>query len=82
MRTYALERWNWSEKAKKWVFVQNQNGKRSYKYNISPPDEFEELSLQLIDLNQRLMEERDPERNVEIYKELIALSQRMQKMRK
>ncbi len=81
MRTYALERWNWSDKAQKWVFVQKSNGKRSYKYSIKPPPEFEELSFQIRNLNQKLMDEPDPEKNIELYKQLIVISQKMQAMR-
>jgi hypothetical protein len=81
MRTYALKRWNWSEKSKKWVYVEKIDGKRTYKYNSTPPEEFEDLSKQLRDLNQKLMVEKNPEKNIELYKDLIALSQRMQAMR-
>ena len=81
MRTYAIERWNWSDRAQKWVYVEKNNGKRKYKYSLKPPPEFEELSLQIRNLNQKLMAETDPERNIALYKQLMLISQRMQAMR-
>ena len=81
MRTFAIERWNWSDRAQKWVYVQKHNGKRSYKYSIKAPPEFEKLSLKIKDLNQKLMVETDPEKNLALYNQLIAISQRMQTMR-
>ena len=81
MRSYALNRWNWSERAKKWVFVQKTNGKRKYKYKLSPPSEFENYTFELRKLNQNLMREEDPDRQIEIFKQLMGLSQKMQSMR-
>jgi hypothetical protein len=81
MRTYALKRWNWSDKAQKWVYVEKNNGKRSYKYSKKPPKEFEDLSIQIRDLNQKLMTEKDPVKNIVLYKQLIGISQKMQAMR-
>ena len=80
-RTYAINRWNWSDKAKKWVYVVKNNGKRSYKYSKRPPKEFEELSQQIRNLNLNLIAEKDPEKNISFYKQLITISQRMQAMR-
>ena len=81
MRTYALQRWNWSDRAQKWVYVQKSNGKRIYKYSIKPPPEFDRLNLQIRDLNQKMMEETDPDKNIALYKQLMLISQRMQAMR-
>ena len=80
-RTYAINRWNWSDKAGKWVYVVKNNGKRAYKYSLKPPPEFEKLSRQIRDLNQKLIVEKDPVKNIAIYKQLISISQRMQAMR-
>ena len=81
MRLYALNRWNWSERAKKWVYVQKNNGKRKYKYKLKPPKEFDAFTLELRNLNQKLMIEEDPDRQIKIFKKLMILSQKMQSMR-
>jgi len=81
MRTYALNRWNWSEKAKKWVYVRKKNGKRIYKYKLTPPTEFDDLTHQMKELNFRLTNELDHDKNMELFQELMRISQKMQAMR-
>lgn len=81
MRTHGLNRWNWSEKARKWVYVELKNGERIYKYRDTPPKEFMELTKKLQVLNQKLLVEIDQNKNAEIYKELMIVSQKMQAMR-
>ena len=82
MRTHDLDRWNWSEKAKKWVYVTLEDGERTYKYQLEPPEDFIKLTRKLRELNQKLSETEDPRKNREIYKELMKVSKRMQSMRK
>ncbi len=81
MRKYTLNRWNWSERAKKWVYVQNIKGKRVYKYRKEPPKEFEKLVVRLSELNKRLMATEESKKKDEIFKEMMVLSQKMQSMR-
>ena len=82
MRTYGFFRWNWSEKARKWVYVQpGINNKRQYHYKASPPQEFVTLTMKLRVLNEKLMITKDYEQNQKIFRELMKITQRMQKMR-
>ncbi|MBD3198308.1 MAG: hypothetical protein GF317_24880 [Candidatus Lokiarchaeota archaeon] len=81
MRNHKLNRWNWSERAKKWVYVALEDGKRKYKYKATTPREFEALSIQIKELNEKLMMEDDFEKNNEIFKKMMLLSQKMQNMR-
>jgi len=81
MRKYGLNRWNWSSKAQKWVYVTKKNNKRVYKYQIEPPEEFIALTNQLKDLNHKLMEVKDHEENKKLFRELMELSKKMQAMR-
>ncbi|MFX0038899.1 MAG: hypothetical protein ACFFCY_02505 [Promethearchaeota archaeon] len=82
-RLFALNRWNWSQKAEKWVYVEiTRNGKRKYLYRIEPPKEFIELTIRMKKLNERLLEATDPEENINIFNELMTISQKMQEMGK
>lgn len=80
MRTYGLDRWNWSPKAKKWVYVECKDGKRCYKYRTSTPKEFEDLTHQIKELNRLMLEEEDIDKQDQIYRKLMVLSQRLQKI--
>ena len=51
MRNYMIHRWNWSNRTKKWVYVNLRNGKRVYKYQEETPKEYEDLTGQLRVLN-------------------------------
>ena len=81
MRTHGLNRWNWSDKAQKWVYVYLKDGKRVYKYQKTPPHSFDELTRKIKKLNRDLMEESDPERNADIYEKMMALSEQLQGMK-
>ena len=81
MRTHGIDRWNWSEKANKWVFVSLKDGQRVYKYQENPPEEFLELIRRIRILNKKLITEIDECKNAQIYKELMITSQKMQAMR-
>jgi hypothetical protein len=81
MRKYTLNRWNWSERAKKWVYVEKIKGKRVYKYRKEPPKEFEKLVVRLSELNKSLMATKESKKKDKIFKEMMILSQKMQSMR-
>jgi hypothetical protein len=82
VRKHGINRWNWSEKAQKWVYVElDDDGNRKYKYKLEPPQEFLELTLKIKELNNKLMVTKDPEENKKIYEKLMHISQKMQKMR-
>jgi hypothetical protein len=80
MRSYGLDRWNWSPKAKKWVYVEHRQGKRVYKYRESTPQEFENLTDEIFKLNRIMMEEEDAEKQTQLYKKLMILSQKLQQL--
>lgn len=83
MRTYTLDRWNWSERAQKWVFVtKEKKGKRKYYYQLEPPKEFIELTMEIKKINDLLMATKDPDENKRLFLELIEISKKMQNMRK
>ena len=76
MRKFTLNRWNWSQKAEKWVYVTTEEGKRKYIYQIEPPQEFIDLTMEMKKLNEKLMEIEDPDENKKLFLE------RMQTMRR
>ncbi len=82
MRTHKLNRWNYSETAKKWVYVNLKNGKRYYKYQNTNPTKFHELIVKLEHLNQQLQTETDHEKKKEIFKKMQKISHQMQNMKK
>ncbi|MHA1688554.1 MAG: hypothetical protein ACTSUN_04345 [Promethearchaeota archaeon] len=83
MRKYTPNRWNYSEKAGKWVYVEiDENGNRIYTYKLEPPPEFIELSRQISKINKKLLNTSDAEENKRLFEELIKISKKMQAMRK
>ena len=82
MRKYTLNRWNWSQKAEKWVYVESKSGKRNYKYRIEPPQEFFELTKEIKRLNDKLMATTNNKENARLFRELSKISRRMQEMGK
>lgn len=82
-RLFTPNRWNWSQKAEKWVFVEiTKGGKRKYQYQVDPPQEFIELTIKMKKLNEKLLNATDPEENTKIFNELMEISQKMQEMGK
>ncbi|MFX0105110.1 MAG: hypothetical protein ACFE75_06440 [Candidatus Hodarchaeota archaeon] len=82
-RLFTPNRWNWSQKAEKWVYVEiTKNGKKRYHYQLDPPQEFVYLTNRMKHLNEKLLNETDPEENAKIFNELMKISQKMQDMGK
>ena len=82
-RLFTPNRWNWSQKAEKWVYVEiTKDGKRQYQYKIDPPQEFIELTIKMKKLNEKLLETTNPEENMNIFNDLMIISQKMQEMGK
>ena len=82
-RFFSPNRWNWSHKAEKWVFIElTKKGRKKYRYQIEPPQEFINLTAKLKRLNEKLLKTTDPKRNIKIFKNLMDLSKRMQEMGK
>lgn len=82
MRKFTLDRWNWSEKAGKWVFVKiGKGGKRTYIYQLEPPQEFIDLTMELKKINQRLMNSNSDE-NLKFFEEMQKITRKMQSMRR
>jgi len=82
-RLFTINRWNWSQKAEKWVYIEiTKEGKKKYYYQVDPPQEFIDLTLKMKSLNEKLLITTDPEVNSKIFSELMKVSQTMQEMGK
>lgn len=82
-RLFTPYRWNWSQKAEKWVYVEiTKRGKKKYHYQVDPPKEFIDLTIKMKELNEKLLKTADPEENTKIFSELMKVSQKMQEMGK
>ncbi|MEE9376774.1 MAG: hypothetical protein V3V33_01920 [Candidatus Lokiarchaeia archaeon] len=82
-RLFSPNRWNWSQKAEKWVYIEiTKEGKKKYNYKVDPPKEFIDLTLKMKSLNEKLLITTDPEENSKIFRELMKVSQEMQEMGK
>jgi len=82
-RLFTSGRWNWSQKAEKWVYIElTEEGKKKYRYKVDPPQEFIDLTLKMKSLNKKLLETIDPEENSKIFSELMKVSQKIQEMGK
>ena len=80
-RNFTPNRWNWSQKAEKWVFIElDDNGKKNYRYKVEPPQEFIELTIQMKNINEKLLKTTDPDENTKIFNELMGVSKKMQDM--
>ena len=82
MRIHEPNRWNWSTKADKWVFVELKGGKRKYYYQENPPQEFLDLVNRVKEINEKMIDTADLEENEELYEELMEISKKMQIMKK
>ena len=82
-RLFTPGRWNWSQRAGKWLYVEiNKDGKRKYHYQIEPPQEFIDLTLKMKKLNEKLLQTIDPVENSKIFSVLMEVSRKMQDMGK
>ena len=80
-RLFTQNRWNWSERAKKWVFIEiAKNGKKKYKYQVEPPQEFVNLAMKIADINEKMLKAKSSETNEKLFNDLVNLSKRMQNM--
>jgi len=81
---FQLDRWNWSQKAEKWVYISIINSKRIYRYRSKPPNQFLNLTNKIRELNQELVKKLELNKINEvtiIYNELMELSKEMQMMK-
>jgi len=80
-RYFTPNRWNWSQKAEKWVYIElDDNGKKNYRYQVEPPQEFIDLTIQMKNINEKLLNTTDPDENTKIFKQLMGISKKMQGM--
>ncbi|MFX0156307.1 MAG: hypothetical protein ACFE9Q_17430 [Candidatus Hodarchaeota archaeon] len=80
-RFFTPNRWNWSQEAEKWVYIEiNKDGKKKYHYQTEPPQEFIDLTTKMKELNEKLLQTLDPEENAKIFNELMKVSKKMQDM--
>jgi hypothetical protein len=82
-RELSQNRWNWSQKDQKWVFIEyDSNGELIYHYELNPPREFTELTMKIKILNGKLIACKDSNENSKIFNEMMKISKRMQSMGK
>ena len=82
-RYFTPNRWNWSQKAEKWVFIDiTEKGRKLYRYQLEPPQEFIDLTFEMKNLNEKLLKTADPKENAKIFKKLMDISKKMQEMGK
>lgn len=80
-RGLTPNRWNWSQKDGKWVFIKmNENGEKEWYYRLDPPEEFNELTLKIKNLNEKLIICKNLEENDKIFDKMMKISKRMQSM--
>jgi len=83
MRKYTLERWNFSDKTGKWVYVtKEKNGKRKYIYQLEPPKEFLKLAYKIKEINEKLIATEDEEENERLYNEMMKIAKEMQSIKR
>ncbi|MHA1272903.1 MAG: hypothetical protein ACTSVV_19445 [Promethearchaeota archaeon] len=80
MRKFTLNRWNWSEKAGKWVYVTKRGGRRIYTYRIDPPEEFIKLTEELHRLNKILAKTENPDENIKIFNRMMEITKKLQEI--
>ncbi|MHA1508789.1 MAG: hypothetical protein ACTSO6_08815 [Promethearchaeota archaeon] len=82
-RELTQDRWNWSQKHQKWIFIEcDNNGTLLYHYQVNPPKEFTELTLKIKNLNDKLVACKNLKENSKIFSEMMRISKRMQSMGK
>jgi len=83
VREFTQNRWNWSQKDQQWVFIEyDDNGTLIYYYQINPPKEFTDLTMNIKTLNDQLIVCKDSKENSKIFDEMMKISKRMQSMGK
>lgn len=82
-RHFTPNRWNWSQKAEKWVYIElTESGNKKYMYQVEPPQEFIDLTNKMTYLNEKLLKATNPEVKEKIFNDLTKLSKKMQNMSK
>ena len=82
-RELTHNRWNWSQKDNRWVYIEiNDNGELIHHYQLKPPKEFIDLTIKIKNLNEKLIICKDPKDNEKIFNEMMKISKRMQSMGK
>ena len=82
-RELTPNRWNWSQKDEKWIFIELiEDGQKKYYYQLEPPQEFIDLTMELKDLNEKLIITKDPEENSKLFNKMMKISKRLQCMEK
>ena len=82
MRKYTLNRWNFSDKVGKWVYVFKEKGRRKYIYQLEPPKEFLDLAYKIKELNEKLVALEEEEEIQRLFNEMMDISKEMQAMKR
>jgi hypothetical protein len=81
-RELTPNRWNWSDKDQKWVYIElTGDGQKKYYYQLEPPKEFVELTMKIKLLNDKMIATNDTKENLKLFEELTKISHKMQNMR-
>jgi hypothetical protein len=81
-RKLTPNRWNWSQKDEKWIYIEKYDNVEKYYYRIQPPKEFMDLTMKLKELNDILVITKDPEENNRLFNKMMKISKRLQCMGK
>ncbi|MFX0058407.1 MAG: hypothetical protein ACFE85_18055 [Candidatus Hodarchaeota archaeon] len=80
-RELTPNRWNWSQKDGKWVYIElTDDGQTNYYYQLEPPKEFMHLTMKIKVLNEKLITCHNIEENDKIFNEMMKISKKMQCM--
>lgn len=82
MRKYTLDRWNFSDKTGKWVYVTKEKNKRKYSYQLEPPKEFLKLAYKIKEINEKLIATEEEEEIERLYNEMMKISKKMQAIKR
>lgn len=80
-RELTPNRWNWSQKDGKWVYIELTNdGQKKYYYQLNPPQEFTHLIMKIKLLNDKLITCPTIEENERVFNEMMRISKKLQCM--
>lgn len=81
MRKFTPNRWNWSQKAEKWVYVRiGEDGKRHYAYSKVPPPQYLKLVKEINRINDIILNSESQEERENLFLQITSLGKQLQSM--
>ena len=78
---FGSNRWNYSQEHDEWIYIEvSEDGEKKYYYQKEAPAEFMELTMQIKELNEKLLITKDFEANTKLFKEMTKITKRLQSM--